>query len=102
MTRHLISATLTPEAYEWYQEWSKNRQASIMISNCIVAHGSGFTEYEQLILWRNTRLVDLARLMISKIPPSRWFEISEEDRWSIDSIARPSRRFTVPQLGEEE
>ena len=102
MTRHLISATLTPEAYEWYQEWSKNREGSSMVSKCIVAHGSGFHEYEQIIEWRNTRLVALVRTLISKIPPSRWFEISDEDRFAIDSIARPSRRFTVPQLGEEE
>ena len=102
MTRHLVSATLTPEAYEWYEQWSRERQGSAMLSKCIVAHGSGFHEYEQIIEWKNTRLVELIRLMIGQIPPSRWDKISEEDRWSIDLLAKPSRRFNEYQLGEEE
>ena len=102
MARHLISATLTPEAYEWYEVWSKDRKGSEMLSKCIVAHASGFHEYESTLRWKKTRLVELIRAMIQLIPPSRWKRLREEDRISIDLLAKPSREYSNYQMGDEE
>ena len=102
MARHLISATLTPEAYEWYEVWSKDRKGSEMLSKCIVAHASGFQEYETILVWRRTRLVELIRKMIKLIPPSRWLNLSSYDSNSIDLLAKPTHKFSNYQMGEEE
>jgi len=102
MARHLISATLTPEAYAWYEQWSKERKGSEKISEAIVAHGSQFHQSDMIIEWRKTRLVSLVRRMLEQIPESRMKNISEVDRASIDQLARPSREYSRYSLGVEE
>ena len=64
MSKHLISATLTAEAYECYQEWVKERKASKMISKCIIEQFSDISQAEQIIEWRNDRLVTLIRILL--------------------------------------
>lgn len=102
MSRHLISATLTDDAYDCYSHWVKERRGSEMISKVIVESFSEVTAAEQIVQWRKGRLVDLVRVLLSKIPESRYLAISEEDRASIEQLAKPDRTFSSIQLGVEE
>jgi len=102
MGRHLISATLTDDAYDCYSHWVKERRGSEMISRVIVESFADVTAAEQIVQWRKGRLVDLVRVLLSKIPESRYLSISEEDRASIEQLAKPDRTFSSFQLGREE
>ena len=102
MSRHLISATLTDDAYDCYSHWVKERRGSEMISKVIVESFSEVTAAEQIVQWRKGRLVDLVSVLLSKIPESRYLSISEEDRASIEQLAKPDRTFSSIQLGVEE
>ena len=97
MSRHLISATLTSEAYSWYKEWSRERKGSERLSECIVAHASGFAEYEHLIKWRNGRLKLLIRMLVEKIDRDDWFSMDEWDRCSIWDLAK-TKSDTSPNM----
>jgi hypothetical protein len=100
MSKHLISATLTAEAYECYQEWVKERKASKMISKCIVEQFADTSQAEQIIEWRNDRLVTLVRILLQKITIDDFENINAEDRDSIYSLARPNKSFSIPQFKE--
>jgi predicted RNA-binding protein with EMAP domain len=102
MSRHLISATLTDDAYDCYSHWVKERRGSEMISRVIVESFADVTAAEQIVKWRKGRLVDLVRVLLSKIPENRYLSISEEDRASIEQLAKPDRTFSSIRLGVEE
>jgi DUF438 domain-containing protein len=102
MSKHLISATLTAEAYECYQEWVKDRKASKMISKCIIEQFADISQAEQIIEWRNDRLVTLVRILLQKITEDEFGAINAEDRDSIYALARPNKSFSVPQFKEVE
>jgi len=93
MSKHLISATLSAEAYEMYQEWVKERQASKMISQSIIDQFSDLNQSEQIIKWRNTRLVHLVRIVLRKLSKEDWESINEDDRTSLLMIAKPDKTF---------
>jgi uncharacterized protein len=101
MSKHLISATLTDEAYQCYQEWVKDRKASKMISKCIIEQFSDISQAEQIIEWRNDRLVTLIRILLQKITLDDYGDINPEDRHSIYALARPNKSFSMPQFKEE-
>lgn len=98
MSKHLISATLTDEAYECYQEWVKERQASKMISQCIIEQFADISQAEQIIEWRKIRLVSLIRILLQKISEDEFQAINEEDRASIYQLARPDKSFSLVQF----
>lgn len=102
MSKHLISATLTAEAYECYQEWVKERKASKMISKCIIEQFADISQAEQIIEWRNDRLVTLVRVLLQKITVDDYMALNEEDRASIWPLARPNKSFSMPQFKEVE
>jgi DUF438 domain-containing protein len=102
MSKHLISATLTAEAYECYQEWVKERKASKMISQCIIEQFADISQAEQIIEWRKTRLVELIRILLQKINTDDWHSINEFDRDSIYQLARPDKSFSMPEIGGNE
>jgi hypothetical protein len=60
--RATISATITAEAYEVYQEWAKDRSASDNISRSIADTGGMLNQIKALTIQR-----DLYRVRCSKI-----------------------------------
>jgi hypothetical protein len=102
MSKHLISATLTAEAYECYLEWTKERKASKMISKCIIEQFSDISQSEQIIQWKKTRLVELIRILLQKITLDDYASINELDRASIYALARPDKSFSMPEIGRVE
>jgi len=96
MSRHLISATLTDDAYDCYSHWVKERKGSEMISKVIVESFQDITAAEQIVKWRKNRLPHLVCKAIQYIPKDDWFKISEEDRVLIWGLARPSRQYSIP------
>lgn len=98
MSKHLISATLSAEAYELYQEWVKERKASKMISRCIIESFQDITAGEQIIQWRKQRLPHLIFAIIQRIPKEEWFKINVTDRASIWELAKGSGQWGVPDM----
>ena len=98
MSRHLISATLSAEAYECYREWVKERKASEMISKCIIEQFSDTSQADQIIKWRKERLPLLVGKSISLIPKDKWFNIDLDDRLSLWNLAKGSGEWGVPDM----
>jgi len=94
----LISATLTPQAYELYSEWAKSRTASEMISKAICEQFSHIGEVEAIRDWKYGRLVVLMRTLIEKIPKEEWYKIDAWDRECIYNLARPTKSHSAPNM----
>ena len=50
---HLVSATLTQEAYNLYKEWSASRSASVKISRAMTEYASQVARLEAISIQRN-------------------------------------------------
>ena len=50
---HLVSATLTQEAYNLYKEWSATRSASVKISRAMTEYASQVARLEAISIQRN-------------------------------------------------
>jgi len=50
---HLVSATLTQEAYNLYKEWSATRSASVKISRAMTEYNAQVARLEAVSIQRN-------------------------------------------------
>lgn len=98
MSKHLISATLTAEAFELYSHWVKERQGSKMISRAIIEQFQDISYSEQIVEWRKNQLVYLVNRILRYIPKEDWFKISEDDRYAIWHLAHPNRSYDLPEM----
>mgnify|MGYP003115080173 CR=1 FL=1 len=105
MTRHLISATLTDEAFECYQHWSAKRQGSAKLSESILLAFGRLNAVEAIENYHQNKLPNLFRNILSKMDRSQWFRMMIDDRELIIRFiggVSVSRDYKVPWRPDED
>ena len=80
MARHLISATLTDDAFECYQIWSSKRQGSAKLSESVLLAFGRLNAVEAIENFHNDKLPSLFLTILGKMDRSQWYRMRIDDR----------------------
>jgi hypothetical protein len=105
MTRHLISATLTEEAYECYQIWSSKRQGSSKLSESILLAFGRLNAVEAIENYHNVKLPSLFLSILTRMNRSQWYQMRIDDRELIIRFVggvSVAREYRMPWRTDED